>query len=142
MKTDIGLPDTLKTRDDAYIQGEPPPSEVDFRAEEMREADQDRAVVARRKAGEKRHIAAIAGTTEWVHDRALWKNPRDGWLPESAFDWPIYIAGMAGRYGEGALFNWSEDRRIEKAVDPRWRQPLSVTNPLPPYGIQSTATED
>ena len=50
----------------------------------------DLAVIARRKAGKKRHIAAIAGTTEWV--RHVCPNLNDGRLPTAAFDWPIYLA--------------------------------------------------
>jgi hypothetical protein len=62
--------------------------------------ERDRAVIARRKAGEKRHIAAIAGTTEWVHDKP---NLNDGRLPESAFDWPIYRAAMAETFEDAPL---------------------------------------
>lgn len=66
----------------------------------VRDTNADLAVIARRKAGEKRHIAAIAGTTEWVHDRwAGTPNPNDGRLPEAAFDWPIYVASL-DRYGK------------------------------------------
>ena len=77
----------------AHWTGDPSPLDIDWRANDMREADRDRAVLARRKAGEKRHIAAIAGTIEWVHDKP---NLNDGRLPESAFDWPVYRAAMIG----------------------------------------------
>jgi len=55
--------------------------------------DRDRAVIARRKGNERRHIAAIAGTIEYVQHKP---DPNDGRLPESAFDWPIYRAALYG----------------------------------------------
>lgn len=62
---------------------------ANHRDPKARQEERDRAVIARRKASERRHIAAIAGTTEWVHDKP---NLNDGRLPEGAFDWPIYVS--------------------------------------------------
>src|SRR5678815_1790221 len=68
----------------------------------------DRAVIARRKAGERRHIAAIAGTTEWA---PLYPkpDPNDGRLPESAFDWPIYRAALERPSLRGYMAHYHAD---------------------------------
>lgn len=77
--------------------------------------ERDLAVIARRKGNEARHIAAIAGTTEWarLYPRP---DPNDGRLPESAFDWPVYVAATTLRcvpMGDGTL-GPSED--VSRAV--------------------------
>ena len=72
------------------------------------EADADLAVIARRKANERRHIAAIAGTIEYVKHR---ENLNDGRLPEAAFDWPIYRAALLGYDDEWLATDYELDNR-------------------------------
>ena len=72
----------------------------------------DLSVIARRNGNEARHIAAIAGTTEYVHSRP---DPNDGRLPESAFGWPIYRAAIVADV-YGALWGQASESE-EKVLD-------------------------
>jgi hypothetical protein len=70
-------------------------------AEIVAAEDRDRAVIARREG---RRILAIGPITRRY-------NPCANRLPESAFDWPIYRAGMYGYDGEFLATDYELDRR-------------------------------
>lgn len=88
----------------AHWTGDPSPTDIEWRANDMRETDRDRAVIARiggnlyrmmfqpfRATAHERDAMVKAALDQVIRNR---KSSRRAQLPESAFDWPIYSAAL------------------------------------------------
>ena len=96
----------------AHWTGDPSPLDIDWRANDMREADRDRAAEARIGGAVYRGIFSMPHSRSWTDDtidatakagvvnvQNNRKSSRRAYLPESAFDWPVYQAAQSGPRG-------------------------------------------